>query len=322
MIFMSKRRVLLDNECDYSIHTYVHLGRTIKDVPKGWALNLHDIREFIPILRYEFECYIRINNIISPCRIRINPRLFYNGNPMKEYLRKQKSIDPNKKIELELKFNKKELDKALDDFHNEDLNYIDTKLLVGKSATNKGWGLLPEVKAQIFPLDAYNYMYPVYIDGIPVETRLNMQIRLFYSSDELSQELARLAKKDSKQKVKARIIINEEYLHMTQELKESHLSDKKCIICGNYIDKENQTNKCFDCLDKELTVLKLKSILDFFNPSDTFYEEDLLDLGYTKGQIRVTFYKLEKYGLVKRNWDDSFQLECSEKINQFIKDWG
>ena len=319
---MSKRRVLLDNECDYSIHTYVHLGKKIKDVPKGWALNLFDIREFIPILRYEFECYIKINNVISPCKIRINPRLFYHGTPMKEYLRKQKSIDPNKKIELELKFNKTQLDKTLDEFQNDNLNYIDTKLLVGKSATSKGWGLSQEVKAQIFPLDAYNYIYPVYIDGIPVETRLNMQIRLFYTSDELSQELARLAKKDSKQKVNARIIINEEYLNIIRDIKEDYLSDQKCIICGNSIDKESQNNKCFDCLDKELTVLKLKSILDFFNPSDTFYEEDLLDLGYTKGQIRVTFYKLEKYDLVTRNWDDSFQLEDDKTINKFIKDWG
>lgn len=320
MIFMSKRRVLLDNECDYSIHTYVNLGKKIKDVPSGWALNLLDIREFIPILRYEFECYIRINNVISPCKIRINPRLFYNGTPMKEYLRKQKSIDPNKKVELELKFNKKELDKALDEFQNDNLNYIDTKLLVGKSATSKGWGLSQDVKAQIFPLDAYNFMYPVYIDGIPTKTRLNMQIRLFYSSDELSQELARLAKNDPKQKVKARIIINEEYLHIIDT--REHLSDQKCIICGNPIDKESQTKKCFVCLDKELTVLKLKSILDLFNPSDTFYEKDLLDLGYTKGQIRVTFFKLEKYGLVTRNWDDSFELIDKSTIDRFIKEWG
>lgn len=322
MIFMTKRAVLLESECDYSIFTCVHLGKTIKDVPSGWALNLLDIREFIPILRYEFECYIRINNVISPCKIRINPRLFYNGNPMKEYLRKQKAIDPNKKIELELKFNKKELDKALDEFHNENLNYIDTKLLVGKSATSKGWGLSNDVKAQIFPLDAYNYMYPVYIDGIPVETRLNMQIRLFYSNDELSQELAKLAKRDPKQKVDARIIINEEYLHITRGLKDNYLSDKKCIICGNLIDKDSKSNKCFDCLDKELAVLKLKSILDFFNPSDTFYEEDLLDLKYTKSQIRLTFHKLEKYGLVTRNWDDSFELKDQSTIEKFIREWG
>ena len=92
--------------------------------------------------------------------------------------------------------------------------------------------------------------------------------------------------------------------------------------CGNLIDKESQSNKCFDCLDKELTVLKLKSILDFFNPSDTFYEQDLLNLGYTKGQIRITFYKLEKYGLVSRDWDERFVLKDKSTIDGFIKEWG
>lgn len=319
---MTKHVVLLESECDYSIHTNVHLGRKGADVPKGWALKLIDIREFIPVLRFEFECYIKINDIISPCKIKINPRLFYYGTPFKNYLTSQKSIEPTREIPLELKFNKGELDKKLDDFQNEGLNYVDTKLLVGKSATSKGWGLSEDVKSKIFPLDAYKYMFPVYIDGIPVETRLNMQIRLFYSSDELSQELAKLSKRDKKQKVDARIIINEEYLHITRDIKDDYLSDKKCIICGKPIDKENQTNKCFECLDKELTVLKLKSILDFFNPSDTFYEEDLIDLGYTKGQIRVTFHKLEKYGLVSRNWDESFELKDKSTIDKFIKEWG
>ena len=41
-------------------------------------------------------------------------------------------------------------------------------------------------------------MFPVYIDGIPAETRINMQTRLFYTSKELSQELERLSNIDSK----------------------------------------------------------------------------------------------------------------------------
>ena len=319
---MSNRKVLSENECNYSIHTKVNLGLNIDRVPKGWALNLHDIREFIPILRYEFECYIVIRNIISPCKIRINPRLFYRGEHIRKHLESLKSINKDKSIPVEIKFNKDKLYKSLDEFNKENLNYIDTKLLVGKSFSSKGWGLSKEVKSKIFPLDAYNYMYPVYIDGIPAETRLNMQIRLFYSSEELSQELERLAKIDPKQRVDARIIINEEYLKFSKSIKEEYLSDRKCIVCGNLIDKDSHSNKCFDCLDKELTVLKLKNILEFFNPLDTFYEEDLLDLGYTKSQIKITFYKFEKYGLVTRNWDDSFQLENDERINRFIKEWG
>lgn len=319
---MSNREVLSENECNYSIHTNVHLGVNVDRVPKGWALNLHDIREFIPILRYEFECYIVIRNIVSPCKIRINPRLFYRGEQIKEHLESLRNIDKDHKIPVEIKFNKDKLYKSLDDFNKDNLNYIDTKLLVGKSFSSKGWGLSKEVKAKIFPLDAYNYMYPVYIDGIPAETRLNMQIRLFYSSNELSQELEKLAKIDPKQKVDARIIINEEYLKLSKSLKDDHLSDQKCIICGNLIDKDSHSNKCFDCLDKELTVLKLKNILELFNPLDTFDEEDLLNLGYTKSQIKVTFYKLEKYGLVSKNWDDSFQLKDDKTLKQFIKNWG
>ena len=316
------RRVLLEEDCDCSILTHVNFGKRIKDIPLGWALDLMDIRKFIPVLRYERECYILIRNIISPCKIRINPRLFYKGVPLKEHLRKQKSIDPNMEIPIEIKFNKKELDVSLDKFNNENFNYIDTKLLVGKSYSSKGWTLKKNVVDQLFPLDAYNFMFPVYIDGIPAETRLNMQTRLFYNSIELSDELEKLANVDSKQEVDARIIFNEEYLDLTKKLNEERVSDTKCVICGNSLDRDSKSKKCFDCLDKELTVLKLKKLLQFINPSEIFYEDDLLDLGYTKGQIKVIKYKFNKYGLISINWDESFQLKDESIIGDFIKEWG
>ncbi|WP_405265080.1 hypothetical protein [Methanobrevibacter sp.] len=315
------RKVLDEKECDYSIHTHVHLGKTKDDVPGGWALNLMDIREFIPVLRYEFECYIQINGIISPCRVRINPRLFYSGVSLKNYLREQRKLDKERLLPLELKFNKKDLDKFLNDFDKEDLDYIDTKLSVGKSYSSKGWGLSKDVVSKIFPVDAYNYMFPVYIDGIPAETRINLQTRLFYSSKELSEELERLNKIDPKQKVDARIILNENYLKLLKSFKKGHYSDYNCVICGTPLDKDSKSNKCFDCLDKELTVLKLKKILEFFNPLETFYEEDLLELGYTKGQIKIFVYKFEKNDLITINWDESFQLKDESTLNDFIRKW-
>lgn len=317
---MSKR-VLSENECDYSVHTHVNLGKKIKDVPQGWALNLMDIREFIPVLRYEFECYIQIKGIISPCKIRINPRLFYSGISLKNHLRKLKAIDEKKLIPLEIKFNKSELNEALDNFDKINTDYIDTKLLVGKSYNSKGWALSKDVVSKIFPVDSYNYMFPVYIDGIPAETRLNMQTRLFYNSQELSEELEKLYKIDSKQRVNARIILNEEYLDLLKSMEKDRLSDRECVTCGNFIDKESKNNKCFDCLDKELTVLKLKNILTYFNPKDTIYEENLLDLGFTKGKSRIIFSKLEKYDLVSRNWDGSYDLKDELTLNSFIKKW-
>lgn len=317
------RRVLLESECDYSIHTYVPLKKRRGGVPNGWALNLVDIREFIPVLRYEFECYIQIKGIIAPCRIRINPRLFYKGSAIRRYLLSLKEKkDNDEKVCIELKFNKKELNKSLDSFDVFNGDYIDTKLLVGKSYSSRGWGLSKEVVSKIVPLDAYDYIFPAYVDNIPVETRINMQTRLFYTSKDLSEELEKLYKIDPKQKVDARIILNEAYLNSIKELRKGLLSDNKCIICGNNLDRDSKNNKCYDCLDKELTVLKLKKILEYFSPAALFYEEDLLDLGYTKGQIIIFVNKLEKHDLISVNWDGSFQLKDQTTLDKFINNWG
>jgi len=89
-----------------------------------------------------------------------------------------------------------------------------------------------------------------------------------------------------------------------------------------WFDKESKNDKCFDCLDKELTVLKLKSILNYFKSGDTFYEENLMELGFTKGKARLIFRKLENYELVTKNWDGSFQLKDENVLNNFINEWG
>lgn len=318
---MSKK-VLFDTDCDYSILTHVNLGRRMSDVPSGWALNLWDIREFIPVLRYEKECYIILRNIIAPCKIVINPRLFYKGKLLKEHLRNMKKIDENRQIPIEIKFNKKELDMVHQKFDSSSLNFIDTDLLVGKSYDSRGWALSKNVVSQLFPLNSYDLMFPVCIDNIPVETRFNIQTRLFYSSKELSDELKRLSKIDSKRRVDARIILNEKYLESIKKLRKTHKSDNKCIVCGNSLDKDCENVKCYDCLDKELTVLKLKKILNFFKPSETFNENDLLELGFTQCQINVIIYKFDKYDLISINWDGSIQFNDGFIINNFINKWG
>ena len=263
-----------------------------------------------------------IEGIISPCRIKINPRLFYSSSSLKDYLRSQKSLDPNMKISVEIKFNKKELDEYHNEFNRKNLDYIDTKLLVGKSYSSKGWGLAKDVVSKILPLNAYNFNFPVYIDDIPVDSRINMQTRLFYSSNELSAKLEKLSKINPKQKVDARIIIDEEYFKLINSFREEKFSDENCIICGTSLFENSKSSKCYDCLDKELAVLKLKNILDFYAPMDCFYEEDLLELGFTKGQVKIMIHKLKKYGLILREWDDRFIIQEKTIINNFISKWG
>ena len=75
-------------------------------------------------------------------------------------------------------------------------------------------------------------------------------------------------------------------------------------------------------MDKELVVLKIKNILKFFNPSESFYEEDLLDLGFIKGQIQVIIYKFDKYDLISKEWDECYTLKYNDTINDFVNTWG
>ena len=49
--------------------------------------------------------------------------------------------------------------------------------------------------------------------------------------------------------------------------------------------------------------------MDFYAPMDCFYEEDLLELGFTKGQVKIMIHKLKKYGLILREWDDRFIIQ-------------
>ena len=79
---MSEVNYLEEWECDSSVKTIVKLGRS-KNIPTGWALNLNDIQEFIPVKDYEQSCWVLINDVIAPCYIRINPRLFYKSNILK-----------------------------------------------------------------------------------------------------------------------------------------------------------------------------------------------------------------------------------------------
>ena len=118
---MSEVNYLEEWECDSSVKTVVKLGKS-KNIPAGWALNLNDIREFIPVKDYEQSGWVLINDVIAPCYIRINPRLFYKSNILKDHLKYLKETKPDKNIPLEVKFNKQDIYKHHQVFNN---NYLD-----------------------------------------------------------------------------------------------------------------------------------------------------------------------------------------------------
>lgn len=318
---MSEVNYLDEWECDSSVKTIVKLGRS-KNIPAGWALNLNDIQEFIPVKDYEQSCWVLINDVIAPCYIRINPRLFYKSNILKGHLKYLKETKPDKNIPLEVKFNKEDIYKHHQIFDNNYLDYIDTKLLVGKSYKSRGWALSKEAVSKLFPLKAYNCLFPVIVDDILVNAKINIQTRLFYSRGTLENLLFDLHEKGPKRKVDAKIILNEKFLKEIKKIQSSKYKKTACVICGNKLEMDYSGNKCFDCLNKEFAVPILKKLLDYIKPNSTFSEEVLLDCGYSKRQIVMDINKLIKYNLVVNNFDGSFKLVDKSVLNDFLKKWG
>ena len=199
----------LDSEkCDSNIKTQVLVGRSAKN--KGWALNLDDISDFIPVKKYEFDnCKIIIEDIISDCKIRINPRLFYLGTEISDYLLQ---LDEKSHVPLEIKYDKSYLNQQIEQWKNTNLDVIETELLVGKSFSSKGWALTKDVRAMIFPIYSYEINYPITVGEIRDFGKLNIQIRLFYKSKRLSEKLEELHNIDPNQKVDAKIVFDERKL--------------------------------------------------------------------------------------------------------------
>lgn len=318
---MSNMVRLEEWECDSSVKTIVKLGRS-KNIPSGWALNLGDIREFIPVYKYDCSCWVLIEDIIAPANIRINPRLFYKSKTLKNHLKHLKEVNPDINIPLELNFNKQNIFDAHQEFDNNYLNFINTKLLVGKSYKSRGWGLSKDVVSKLFPLEVYNYIFPVIVDGILVDARINIQTRLFYSGKSLENLLFKLYKKDPKRKIDAKIILNEKFLKEVKKFQSSKYKQTTCVKCGAKLERDYSDNKCSDCLNKEATSLTLKKLLGYVEPNSTFSEENLLSFGYSKRQIIVDIHKLIKYNLVVKKFDGSFKLVDKSVIDVFLNEWG
>ncbi|MDO5848515.1 MAG: hypothetical protein Q4P18_03180 [Methanobrevibacter sp.] len=88
-------------------------------------------------------------------------------------------------------------------------DYIESSVKVGKSAKIGGWAVSREDVDKKLPILKYEQDYPIVVDGIHGEGKLNMNTRLFYTAnDELTNHLERLAEENPNQKIDLKIILS------------------------------------------------------------------------------------------------------------------
>ena len=194
----------------FSVFTKVKVGKSYKS--KGWALNRNDISDIIPISDYEGKCHIEIDNIIASARIMVNPRLFYRSKELSKHLEDLFKIDSNKKIPLEIKLKKEQLysnfiKKYLD---SKPIRFLDLELTVGKSYSSKGWRINNQISSYFIPLVEYSSDYEIYVDDIFSTAILDIQTRIFYNSNELSDYLKLQNEINPNGKISARIIFDDD----------------------------------------------------------------------------------------------------------------
>ena len=79
-----------------------------------------------------------------------------------------------------------------------EINSINTKVLVGKSFKSGGWALNKNDLRDLIPIDEFENSYSIIVDGVPAEGNLQVNPRLFYKGNELKHHLEKLAKEDEK----------------------------------------------------------------------------------------------------------------------------
>ena len=125
-----------------------------------------------------------------------------------------------------------------------EINSINTKVLVGKSFKSGGWALNKNDLRDLIPIDEFENSYSIIVDGVPAEGNLQVNPRLFYKGNELKHHLEKLAKEDEKQKVPLEILLNEndkigseKYAEVKMPLKEQSIKEDKLTFSKEIINE-------------------------------------------------------------------------------------
>lgn len=191
----------------YTIETTVPVGKSYKS--KGWTVNRKDISELFPVTEYENDYTLLIDGYSSFCRLKFNPRLFFNDNKLVRHLKNLHDEDPKQRIPLEIHIPENRLYKNfINDYkYFEEINYIDMDFKVGKSFAG-GCGNIPlTLLGSFIPLNEYDEHYDITVDGINSRGRLNLLTRFYFNNAKLLSYLSKLYDNEPNQLINGKMIL-------------------------------------------------------------------------------------------------------------------
>ena len=214
-----------------------------------------------------------------------NSLIVQNGKRVKSYFNKEAILDSNGEETFWNWF--------FDGEYVNGKNKIYTDVIVGKSGQSKGWALSRKDMSNLIPIEDYEGNYPISVDGVECEGKLNITPRLFYSSNELQEHLTKLAEEDPKQRVPLELEFKDENrkgfeFKLKKELVEA--------IKSKYVDLDiKYPHNSYDLIDKLLENEKPSVSLDDYyedeNNDSSFYEY-LLERDYYFDKETIENYLL------------------------------
>ena len=90
------------------------------------------------------------------------------------------------------------------------LDYIDTDVIVGKSSKNGGWTVKRHDFSSMVPINIFEGHYPIVVDGIESEGKFNVNLRIFYQGENKGILAEHLKDLPSEDRVNLRLFYDKE----------------------------------------------------------------------------------------------------------------
>ena len=90
-----------------SISTEVTVGKSFEW--GGWTLNKNDLKKLIPVDKFESSYCILVDGFPAKGNLKVNPRLFYKGNELKQHLEDLAKEDSKQKVPLKIFLDEKKI---------------------------------------------------------------------------------------------------------------------------------------------------------------------------------------------------------------------